>query len=253
MTPLPITLALFTSTRGHFGRDTYQTTVNDWLRQVPATDWSELRANIKWEPGQEAKRDEMKMWLVSRGFVVTTPCMAWKHHDDSHQEGYLRDIALVTSEITTPYYLHLEDDMLLRADRPIERYLADAVAKLEQFPSTLQIRFARWANEAERIAGLKAKHGIDAKLEVQPNGDLSHNDWSNNPFIARTRDVRAAVYFLFGTALPKHSEHGLGTMMRFLGHDTYPFHTPSPAKVYCRHIGTLDGEQDPLDQPLYAT
>jgi len=253
MTPLPLTLALFTSTRGHFGRDTYQTTVNDWLRQLPGHSWEALRANIKWEPDQEAKRDEMKAWLEARGFEVTTPCQAWKHHDASHQEGYLRDMALVVGEIATPYYLSLEDDMLLRADEPIEKYLAEAIELLEDNPALVQVRFARWANEQDRIQGLRAKHGIDAKVFPDAHGNMTHNDWSNNPFIARARDVNAALRFLFVSNLPRHSEHGLGAVMKIIGHPEQPFYTPAPACVYCRHIGTLPGEEDVLDKPIYST
>lgn len=252
MTPLPLTLALFTSTRGHFGRDTYQDTVNDLLRQLP-TGWEALHANVKWEPGEETKRDEMKAWLEARGFTVTTPCKQWKHHDATHQEGYLEDIGLVMEQIKTPYYLHLEDDMWLRSEEPLERHLAEAIEILSEYPNCTQVRFARWANEADRIKGLRAKHGIDAKIAVDAHGDMSHNDWSNNPFIARARDVNAAVRFVFSSDVPRHSEHGLGAMMRLLGHADVPFFTPSPAKIRCRHMGTLPGEEDPLDKPLYAS
>lgn len=254
MTNLPLTLALFTSTRGHFGRDTYQGTVNDLLRQLP-TGWGGLHANVKWEPGleSEVKRDSMSSWLGHRGFHVTTPCKQWKHHDDSHQLGYLEDIALVMENVTTPYYLHMEDDFFLRANvGPLEQHLADAIQLLEDNPSLVQVRFARWANEYERLKGLKAKHGIDAHA-VEKDGSIAHSDWSNNPFIARTRDVRAAIRFLFATNLPRHSEHGLGAMMKLLGHPEQPFYTPSPHEIRCRHMGTLPGEEDPLDKPLFST
>lgn len=251
MIPLPLTLALFTSTRGHFGRDTYRDTVTDWLRQMPMG-WEALRANVKWEPGQEVKRDEMKAWLEERGFEVTTPCRVWKHHDPSHNEGYCEDIRLVTSEITTPYYLHLEDDWWLRSHfGSIEYHLAEAIQLLESNPALVQVRFARWTNEYERLKGLKAKHGIDAN-PVEKDGSIVHRDWGNQPFVARTRDVHAAIKFVFATNLPRHSEHGLGTAMKLLGHPEQPFYTLSPFSVRARHMGTLPGEEDPLDKPLYA-
>ena len=159
---------------------------------------------------------------------------------------------LMTSQITTPYYLHIEDDMILRGDEPIERYLAESIDLLEDNPDLVQVRFARWANEFERLKGLKAKHNIDAN-PVEKDGSIAHRDWSNNPFIARTRDVRAALRFIFLTNLPRHSEHGLGAVMKILGHPEQPFFTPSPHEVRCRHIGTLPGEEDPLDQPIYST
>lgn len=255
MTPLPLTLVLFTSTKGHFGRDTYQRTVNDWLHQLPAHNWAALHANVKWEPGQETKCDEMKVWLKARGFVVTTPCQAWRHQDPSHQQGYLDDMYLVTSTIKSSYYLHLEDDFLLCPQQRFDTdaWLAGAIRCLEHDTSLLQVRFARWANEVERIESLKVKHGIDAKVIRNTNGDFWHSDWSNNPFVARTRDVHAALRFLSVTNLPRHSEHGLATAMKLLTHNQTPFYSFDPSKVYCRHIGTLPGEEDPLDKPIYAT
>lgn len=250
MIPLPITLCLYTSTRGHFGRDTYRETVADWLRQLPIG-WEGLHANVKWEPGEEVKRDEMREWLERRGFTVTTPCKQWKHHDPSHNEGYCEDIALVAARVTSQYYLQLEDDWLIRAEEPLERYLAEAIELLEGNPLLVQVRFARWANEFERLKSLKAKHGIDAHA-VEKDGSIVHSDWGNQPFIARTRDINAAIRFLFATNLPRHSEHGLGAMMKLLGHPEQPFYTPSPFEIRCRHMGTLPGEEDPLDKPLYA-
>lgn len=253
MTPLPLTLALFTSTRGHFGRDTYRDTVTDWLRQLPANSWEGLHANVKWEPGEEAKRDEMVAWLEQRRFVVTATCKAWKHHDPSHQEGYIADILTAVNEITTSYYLHLEDDWFIRADEPIERYLSEAIEMLEEHPGCIQVRFARWVDEANRIRGLKAKHGLDVKVFESADGSFSHGDWSNHPFIARTRDVNAAIRFVFATSLPKHSEHGFGAAMKLLGWPDQPFHTPDPSNVWVRHRGTILGEEDPLDKPLFSS
>jgi hypothetical protein len=194
----------------------------------------------------------MVAWLSERGFEITTPCKKWRHHDASHNEGYCEDIGLVTNEIASPYYLHLEDDMLLRCQGSLEQYLAEAIETMESHSDLVQWRFARWDNEFERLKRLHAKHGIDAK-PVEKDGSIAHRDWSNNPFIARTRDVRAAIRFLFLTNLPKHSEHGLGALMKMLGHPEQPFYTPSPSEIRCRHLGTLPGEEDPLDQPLYAT
>ena len=48
-------------------------------------------------------------------------------------------------------------------------------------------------------------------------------DWSNNPYVARTRDIRAALTFVKNSNLPKHSEHGLGRAMAALGWCDLPF------------------------------
>ncbi len=252
MTPLPITLCLYTSTKGHFGRDTYTETVTDFLRQVPAQYLDILIAHVKWEPGDEAKRDAMREWLTTKGFVVFDTCQSWAHGHPSHNEGYCADIRKIVYKVFSPYYLHLEDDWLISSPSLADQ-LAHAITALSIRWDTLQVRFSRFANEYERVLGLRAKHGIDARAERGILGGTYHNDWSNHPYIARTRDINAAIRFVFATSLPKHSEHGLGVAMKLLSDSPTPFFTPDSDKIRVGHIGVrTDAERDDLTKPLYA-
>lgn len=253
MIALPITLCLYTSTKGHFDRDTYRETVTDLLRQVPAQNLDALLAHVKWEPGDEVKRDEMSVWLRERGFIVFDGCNRWSHNHPSHNEGYCEDIRKMVSKVRSPYYWHAEDDWLIKTDSLVDQ-LADAVRRLETSPDLLQVRFPRYTNEPERIRGLRAKHGIDAKVEEDGLGGTRHNDWSNHPYVARTRDVNAAIRFVFATNLPRHTEHGLSVAMKLLSDGQTPFFTPDAAKIRVGHIGVRTPEErDDLSKPLLAT
>lgn len=252
MTKLPITLCLFTSTRGHFERKLiYQRTVTDLLNQVPKDYWAALRANIKVEDKDRAY--EMEDWLKSHGFEVTAPKGDWKHGDESHQTEYLKDIFYVVSTTASPYILFMEDDWLIKSEN-LTDWLARAIQTLDERPEVVQVRIPRYSNEAQRIEGLRAKHGIDALVVPDPDNDrFLHNDWSNNPYIARTRDLNAAIRFVMATNLPRHTEHGLGRAMKMLSSSPAPFMCFEPEVARCGHIGTLAGEEDNLEQPLNAT
>jgi hypothetical protein len=101
---------------------------------------------------------------------------------------------------------------------------------------------------------LKAKHGIDGKAEWSKGEEFFyHNDWSNNPFVARARDFRAALQCVFKTNLPKHTEDGLGTAMKLLSDSELPFICFDPNRIRCCHIGTKPEDEDDPTKPLFAT
>jgi hypothetical protein len=253
MTPLPLTLCLYTSTKGHFSRDTYRETVTDFLRQVPASYLDMLLVHIKSEPGHEGKLGEMGEWLKDHGFIVFDTCQTWKHDDPSHNHGYCMDIKKMASKIHSPYYLGLEDDWVMSSESVVNQ-LAEAIKKLETDPNLMQVRFPRFTNEYERIINLRSKHGIDSRAEVGILGGVFHNDWSNHPHVVRTRDINAAIRFVFATNLPKHSEHGLGVAMKMLSDSDKPFFTPDSNQIRVGHIGVpTNAERDDLTKPLIAT
>lgn len=254
MTPFPITLALYTSTKGHFKKDTYRDTVNHILNQIPANYWGNLHANVKWEGnGDEDKRDEMASWLKSRGFKVTTPCKKWSHSDNSHSTAYLEDMELVSSFIKTPYLFHLEDDFLIHcAKNSLEYWLSESLQILQENTQIVQVRIARWRNEVDRINRLKEKHGIDGRAEWLNDERFRHNDWSNNPFIARTRDFHNAIRLVLNANLPKHSEHGPAIAMKLFSQEKMPFISFNPEMIRCLHQGTLANEQDTPETKLIA-
>ncbi len=113
MTPkLPISLCLFSSTKGHFGHSTYQATLTQWDRQVPLATFGQLICHLKVTPGDETIAEQMVTDLTARGFHVLQTTAAWER-GLSHGSQYLGDQIKVSKDTrvyTQPYMLLLEDD-----------------------------------------------------------------------------------------------------------------------------------------------
>ncbi len=256
MTPLPLTLCLYTSTKGHFGRfDIYQRTVTDLFNQVPSNTFAGRGAHIKesvTKKSGEPDAKEMGAWLSERRIAPFITSEDWTH-GPQHQSAYLRDMATLTQMVATEYLIHMEDDFLLRTKSyNVIHWLARAI-NLLQDPDIIQVRIPRWHNERTRIDGLRQKHGIDSRTDEGDNPDhFRATDWSNNPFIARTRDMQIALLLMERNpqAFPVHSEHGLASAMKYLSRSATPIAVFDPSLVYCRHIGTVVGEEDPIDEEI---
>jgi hypothetical protein len=211
-----------------------------------------MMVHIKWEPGDEGKLSVMRDWLTAKGFIVFDSCAAWKH-GENHNEQYLIDIRKMVSKVFTPYYCHFEDDWLL-SSHSVADELSEAVRVLEFQKDILQVRFPRYSNEYERILSLRERHGIDGKAERGVLGGCLQNDWSNHPYVVRTRDLNAAVRFVFATNLPLHTEHGIAPAMKLLSDSPTPFFSPDVEKIRVGHIGVRTPEErDDLTKPLIAT
>lgn len=251
-----ITLCLYTSTKGHFGRkDIYQKTVNSLLAQFPAERWGRMIASIKYDDASYEQCSCMATWLQDKGFLVISDKGEWKHGDSSHQLGYLGDMARINDCVQTEYLAHFEDDFLIKSlDDSLNDWPEKATAILKNYQNIIQVRVPRYSNEEQRINGLMARHGINGFAYPHDGGEfIWSNDWSNNPYVARTRDLRAALTFISGTNLPRHSEAGLGKAMSLLswsGRCPYVFF--DPLKIRCGHLGTPEGQEDDLSKPLMA-
>lgn len=249
-----ITVCLYTSTKGHFGRkDIYKDTVNSLLKHMPSDQWGGLVAHIKYDNDSQNKCDEMKYWLSSNGFFVITTLGSWAHGNDSHQIEYLKDQSVVNDFCKTQYCLHLEDDWQIAVNSiSFVYWLAKSISILEDNSGITQVRIPRFLNEQQRILGLYAKHGIDGKCDKVNDDYYISNDWSNNPYIARVRDIRGALTFVANTNLPKHSEHGFGKAMKMIAWSEMPFAFLNPEKIKCGHFGTPAGQEDDLTKDNIA-
>ena len=68
---IPISICLYTSTKGHFGRfDCFHKTVESLLSNFPKEFWGGLFAHIKIGEGDTIKANEMLDWLKLHGFTV---------------------------------------------------------------------------------------------------------------------------------------------------------------------------------------
>lgn len=259
MNKIPINICLFTSTQGHWGIKTrYLETIEHLNNQIPLKSFAGLFAHIKVSPEEQDFASKMEADLKSFGFNVKKTIGQWSH-GQNHQEEYLKDITKLfsLSEVQqTKYSLFLEDDMkIVTWEGKLEDYLAIATNVLYNYPDVISVRIARASNEMQRISNLREKHGIDSKVSPAPRGhEFSYflaNDFSNNPHIVRSRDMRNAMLLINKIGgIPKHSEHGTAIALKLLSNSNIPIAVLNPEHIVARHIGTPVGQEEPLDQFL---
>ncbi len=250
-----ISLVLFTSTKQHFNSViTYQETVDSLLTQVPAGKWGQLLSHIQITPGDERIADEMTEWLESKGFEVYETTGEWRHHDQSHHKNYLLCQIKMSQLVRHKYYLHLEDDMVLKVNKKEDyslSYLFD-VGKciLDLHPEILEMRFPRFNNEIERLKNIKAKHGIDANIieadDMKQNGYFYHADNANfHPSIRRSRDMYISAKIVEDNLdrLSYNCEHGFSTIFKMLSREKSCLACFYPDITQCLHIGVRAPEE----------
>ena len=257
---IPLAICLFATTRGHHSIKTrWLETVKDLNKQIPLINFSGLFANIKITSEEEsAQGREMDEILVRAGFKTNNIIGYWKHMEgNSHQEQYLNDIFSTYSNpevLENQYVLHLEEDWLIRADNDnLLDYISRAIKILEKESDVLQVRFPRFSNEAQRIENVRAKHGIDTSVELNTNGSFYHNDFSLNPSIFRSRDLRAASLLMKKNrnSFAPHVEHGFGTALKYFSYSKYScFYCFNPNEIRSYHIGAPLGEEDKVGVEL---
>jgi hypothetical protein len=259
MKKIPLTVALFTSAKGHWGvKDRYLETIRDLDRQIPLNYFSSLIANVKQEPINEGY-NRINHNLDKYGFEIFNSYGRWDHGEQSHQDGYLSDINFIYNQpsvLKVPYVLHLEDDWQFHCyEDDLVYWIDQAISVLEEYPNIAQVRFPRFSNEFERIKALRQKHGINSFVAELNNEMFLHNDFSLNPSIFRSRDMMTAINLLNKNqqTWQRHVEHGLGAALKYLYDvNQLPFVCLNPNKVKVRHIGSPVGEEDSIE-PLIST
>jgi len=252
---IPVNICLFTSTKGHWGvRTRYLDTVNNLNNQIPLSSFAGLFAHIKVTPGEEQIATDMQLNLEKFGFTVIKTLGDWAH-GKNHQEEYLKDITKVflNPEVNkTEYSFFIEDDfdLVCRKNKLID-YIAKATSILNQNPDVISVRIARAANERARILALRSKHGINSYVSPDTDGYFLATDFSNNPHLVRTRDMRNAMILLKKiNGFPIHSEHGTAAALKVFSNSEMPIAIFCPEDVVCRHRGTPIGEEEPNDKDI---
>ena len=216
--------------------------------------------------GEISRRHEIYSLEFAYETKVRTQIIDWKHgtqenNDNSHQIGYLQSMANIYTRDDVnqiQYSLVSEDDFYIKTyNKDLEYFLNKAVNILQNNSNIMQIRIPRFSNEFDRINHLKEKHGIDTRaIESKEDNEIFlHGDWSNNPFIARTRDLRNAILLIIKNeqVLGCHSEHSMGKAMKYFSLSDTPFVCFKPDLIRIGHRGCPVGLEDNLDQPLIST
>ena len=252
-----IALCLFTSTKGHFDIKTrYRETVTSLSKQYGVSSFCNAIAHVKISPDELETFEKMRVELENYGFNVISTGANWKHGDQSHQSEYLNDMRKVFNHpliSECPYALFMEDDMTIHPrTQDLPYYLYEATRILQSNPNTVSVRIARVANERERVAGLREKHGINSIVKDSNRPDLYFygNDFSNNPHVCRVRDMRNALLLMSKNpgAFMEHSEMGLGPALKYFSQEDESIAIFNPDRIVARHIGTELGQEELADK-----
>ncbi len=144
---LPISVCLFTSSKGHFGhRDVYKTTLDHLDRQLPLSSFGQLIAHNHVTPGEEDVSADIVADLKGRGFHVLTTTSPWVR-GLSHGGSYLADQVTVSKDkrlYTQPYMVFLEDDSTLESNvLSVEDLLLQSCQMLADDHEKLTVRVMR--------------------------------------------------------------------------------------------------------------
>lgn len=174
MRDLPISLALFTSTKGHFSRvSDFRVTLDHWDKQIPLSRFN-LIAHIKVSPGQEALGDQMRDELVARGFHVIQTKGAWAR-GLSHGAAYLGDMVTVSKCVKVyerPYFLLLEDDSPVISHKlSLEDLLLQSCQFLEKDHELISVRLIRRGDYEGGVPEV-IKPPRDNRFFFSPNTDF---------------------------------------------------------------------------------
>lgn len=244
-----LNLALFTTTKGHFGRtDIYKRTVRSLKSKVDFNCFSGRFVHIK-----KSKKDnvgEMMDWLNSEGFHCLVSEGDWSHANLSHQHEYLKDIFTVfhNSDVNLcPYTLWLEDDFVfVDGLMSVQSALGYGVDFLKRNPETLAFRFVR-----EGDADIKQRTQAQ---QINPRLFGQRREFSFNPVIVRTRDAMLTMKIVNKNLryLSQHCEMAYTQVSQYFSDAEHSFVCLEPNNVFVKHIGVPAGQEDNLEEELLA-
>lgn len=194
MTPrLPITLCLWTSTKGHFThRDVYRTTLAHLDRQIPLSAFGQRVTHIKVSPSDEAVAAEIVADLEARGFKVLTTTADWSR-GLSHQAQYMADVVKLSKEPAVygqPYVLWLEDDSTLNSHVvPLDDLLARSCQMLADNHELTSVRLLRPTDLSTSPMVSVPPEQEDSRWFYSPHVNFQ-------PLLLRSRDFYLASRFV---------------------------------------------------------
>lgn len=234
---LPITLAMFTSCKGHFDKDTYKYTVEDLFKRVDSSIFAAKVVHIKWQENESDKLTQMQEWFTSKGFIVIHSKGEWKHFDKSHYNEHSKDICtLMQSDVvqSQPFVFWMEDDIVFRGES-LNKALRDSIGWLIDKPYSMNVRVLDLENIIPSLGKESLVHTED--------GIFSHRDcFSFRANVMRSRDVWALGSF-FRHQFPHlnvHIERYATEVLRAISGNPVPFACFHLGHLKHIHIGSKD-------------
>lgn len=239
MSQIPISICLFTTTKGHYKFNTHNHTLNRLNELIPLDDIGKF-AHVKVSSGHNNKLEKISHDLSKFGFKTLYTEQDWNREDNNHASAYYQDMLTLLNHNDVhknPYILFLEDDWLINCEGDLLFYFKEAIKYLKEDKDLLAIRINHEINKDTSKA-----------FRVNNNFYLQNKDYTQygptltfQPTIMRTRDWYTSVRLInknWEQFKNQHCELVSGNVIRYLFSDSArPFAFFNPEKLNCTHIG----------------
>lgn len=243
-----LAIILYTSTKGHFGyKNCYKHTVKRMQSVIPFFDEYTKISHIKYSENEEKQLSEMKSFLNENGFEVICSKGDWSHGNNSHANGYYKDMltALSTSAVHKyNYVLKIEDDWLLNFNNSYTQAVSKAISFLEEDLNALCVRINHDINDDlskanEKVSGYIYQQGLNY-TEYGPT-------FTFQPTIVKLKEWYHSVR-LINKQIDKdpsllnkiHCEIISGQTLKLFSDYKSPFFFFNPKIINAKHIGQED-------------
>lgn len=229
---------VFTSDRQHWNLlDIDKITISDTLSKSSLIRNSYKLCHIKVTKPEEDIWKDKKQWFEARGFQVIETIGDWTNDSVSHGNGIIADMARVYSVapvLSNEFVLHLESDWVFNVDN-LDDYLYEHMNILSKNQYLIYSRDTRIDNP-NKIKDLNAQLYYN-------NHYLTNTEFSFNPFVARTRDLKYISNFVAKNQIHGHCEKAYEIAAKYLTNNEYIFNFTNNQIV--QHRG------DQLDREWY--
>lgn len=239
MKKFPISVTLYSTSKGHHNQDTYAHTIKHLAAKLPLDSFGSLNVHIKVSEGHGEKAMGMIEDLHKSGFFTYVTQGDWNREGNNHAEAYYKDMLTLMSQDTVhqnEYILFLEDDWLINCDN-LAFWLSEGIKCLKNNKDILCVRVNDEINQDVSKATT-----INKYIYVQ-NRDAGR--WGPTltfqPTLMRTRDWYCAVRQInrdWELIKNQHCELLSGFYMsRLFSNSPTPFAFFDPSKINATHIG----------------
>lgn len=241
-----LAIVLYTSTKGHFGyKDCYKHTVERMEKEIPFFNSFTKVAHIKYSKKDgEDQLVEMETFLNNKGFVVEITKGEWGHNNESHANGYYRDMLTTLSKTCLhkyPYVFVVEDDWQLSFNGLFSSAVSEALSFLDKDLDALCVRVNRDTHDDTHMAD-----HTDFKLIFRQGEDYTPYGptFTFQPTIVRLKEWYHSVRVICKAidADPElfkktHCELISGQVLKQFSDSDCPFYFFDPEVINAKHIG----------------